>query len=427
MKSTSRNSQRGSALVITVITGALTGFVLCSYLGLTTSRNRASMRATAWNTAIPVLEAGIEETLTHLHEDADRLTANSWTKDVVNGQTVYTKDRKKSPWPDGSYYSVTISNITGTSPAIYSVGHVKSPLEKHEYINRLVRVSLTNPPSLFSRAIAANGPVRLSGGAVVDGFDSSLGAYDPVTNRLANGGIATNSKQPKAIDVGSAHLYGTAVTGPGGTVAVNGGAVGDLNWNSTQVGVEPGWSDDNMNVSFQPNTEPTGPMTIPTTTAVGVSNITYLTSGNYQASTFVSNDKTRPMIVIGDATLWVTGDFVVSGSGYVYIAPGASLKLYVAGTGSISGGGIVNGGGSPASLAYFGLPTSKTLTYNGTANFIGTINAPQADFAISGGASVFGAVIANSFTSSGGSGVHYDQAARGKAILLVTGWRELSL
>jgi len=141
--------------------------------------------------------------------------------------------------------------------------------------------------------------------------------------------------------------------------------------------------------------------------------------------TFISSKMTRPMFVTGDATLLVTGDFLVNGSGYVYIAPTAKLKLYVGGIGRISGGGVVNGTGSPSKFSYYGLPTSSSLTYNGQADFVGTINAPRANVVISGGSSVYGAVICNTFSCSGGSGVHYDQALGGPGIFLVTSWREM--
>jgi putative adhesin len=109
----------------------------------------------------------------------------------------------------------------------------------------------------------------------------------------------------------------------------------------------------------------------------------------------------------------------------VYIAPNASLTLYVGGMGSISGGGVVNGSGLPSKFSYNGLPSSTSLFYSGQGDFVGTINAPEASVRISGGSSVFGAVICNTFTSSGGSGVHYDQALRGGGIFMVTGWTEL--
>jgi choice-of-anchor A domain-containing protein len=99
--------------------------------------------------------------------------------------------------------------------------------------------------------------------------------------------------------------------------------------------------------------------------------------------------------------------------------------LYVGGTGSISGGGVVNGSGSPSRFSYYGLPSSTRLTYSGAADFVGTINAPQANVQLSGGSSIYGAVICNTFNCSGGSGVHYDQGLSGGGIFLVTSWKEM--
>jgi hypothetical protein len=432
MKLTRQNSQRGSAFLVSLVGGVLIGTVLCSYLVLVTNRDALSLRATAWNAAMPVLEAGIEEALTHLHEDSNNPTANGWQQDQVNGQTVYWKCRFL---PDGSYYCVTNFDITSTTPYIQSAGFVPAPLRDGQFISRLVQVTLTNPPSEFSRAIAANGSVQLSGGSTVDGYSSALGAYDVATNRNASGGIATDSQQASAINVGSAHVYGTAVTGPGGTVSVSDGAVGDVSWNDgNNIGPESGWVDDTMNVTFIPNSapEPNPTFLPPMVVSAGGSNVTYLTGGTYELNNFVSNDKSQPMIVIGNATLWVPGNFFVNGSGYIYVAPGAKLQLYVGGTDpkvssvvSISGGGIVNGTGTPANLSIFGLPSCNMINYSGQADFVGTMNAPQANVNFNGNASIYGAIIANTFTSSGTTSVHYDQALAGAGILTVTSWREL--
>ena len=66
MKPIMKKSAEGSTLVITIVISALIGSVLCSFLVLISARNQGAMRALAWNSAIPVLEAGIEEALTHL-------------------------------------------------------------------------------------------------------------------------------------------------------------------------------------------------------------------------------------------------------------------------------------------------------------------------------------------------------------------------
>src|SRR5439155_2221559 len=101
MKTTRGKSQQASALVMTIVTCVLVGTVLSSYLMLVTHRNLGAMRALAWNSAIPVLEVGIEEALTHLNTDAKDPTANLWAEDQVNGKPVYWKHRTL---PDGSYF-----------------------------------------------------------------------------------------------------------------------------------------------------------------------------------------------------------------------------------------------------------------------------------------------------------------------------------
>ena len=119
MQLTNRRFQQGSTLVVTIVTASLIGTVLCSYLVLVTNRNQATMRDAAWNTAIPVLEAGIEEALTHLRLDTNDPTANQWTASLVNGKTVYWKS---NGLPDGSYFFVTNLEVTSSAPLIASTG-----------------------------------------------------------------------------------------------------------------------------------------------------------------------------------------------------------------------------------------------------------------------------------------------------------------
>src|SRR5258707_1101486 len=93
MKITSGKSEEGSMLAIAIITCAILGTMLGSYLVLINSRNQAAMRAMGWNAAIPVLEAGIEEALTHLNDDKTTPGANAWTSDMLNGRRIFWKMR----------------------------------------------------------------------------------------------------------------------------------------------------------------------------------------------------------------------------------------------------------------------------------------------------------------------------------------------
>jgi len=141
----------------------------------------------------------------------------------------------------------------------------------------------------------------------------------------------------------------------------------------------------------------------------------------------VTLPSTGPIIArSGNSILYVPGNFVINGSYYVKIEPGATLTLYVGGsTANISGLGVINASGMPNSFSYVGLPGNTSLNYNGSSDFVGTINAPEANFNLSGSATVFGAIICNTFASSGTAKVHYDRSLRGSALLLVNSWREL--
>ena len=100
---TTRNNTGGSALIVTLLTTVIIGFVLASYLTLVSHQNRSVMRALAWNHCIPVAEAGIEEALTQVYYNGiTNLDSNSWT-DLNNGS--YFKSRT---FDDGSYCDVTI-------------------------------------------------------------------------------------------------------------------------------------------------------------------------------------------------------------------------------------------------------------------------------------------------------------------------------
>jgi len=422
MKRISKKREQGSVLVMTLVACAVIATMLAGYLAFISVRYNLTVRSMGWNAAIPVLEAGVEEAFTHLNNDATP-TANGWTAGVVGGQPVNTKNRN---FADGSHYNVTIYNATSKNPMIYSSGFVPAPLSGG-YTKRTVRVTAARL-KMFPAAIAANGKVDLGGGAIIDSYKSSLGAYSINKNGLGtNGAIATNFKGAPAISVGNAHIYGTLTTGPLGTVSINSGTVGDATWNATHTGIQPGFTDDDMNVVFPTNAAPTGTfLSPPVVNYGGATNVWELGNDTYQMSSFSSSTYLKPMIVKGKATLIVTGDFKVTDTGYIKIQTNASLTLYAGGNNNVlAGEGVINLGGQPANFSYIGLETNKKLSYAGIAAFVGTINAPQTDFSMSGNAVVYGAAIVNTYTSSGNASLHYDEDLDAWKKLRVGNWKEL--
>jgi hypothetical protein len=151
----------------------------------------------------------------------------------------------------------------------------------------------------------------------------------------------------------------------------------------------------------------------------------YLATGTNQTTSLSLAQDKDPMIVTGNATLWVTGDVTLSGTGIIVIMPGASLKLYIGGVAKIAGGGVLNGTGLASQFSLIGLPGNTSITYSGNYAFIGTINAPQADVEMNGTPELYGAVLAKSFYAVGVSAVHYDEALAAATGLVVTSWKEL--
>ena len=109
----------------------------------------------------------------------------------------------------------------------------------------------------------------------------------------------------------------------------------------------------------------------------------------------------------GLAQLYVTSNFTTSADGFVYIAPGASLVVYVGGSFTM-GEGFINSGNA-TNLVCYGLPTSTNSSYTGSTPFRGIVYAPQAHFLYNGSNGMSGAVVVSSFTLSGTNGLHFDE------------------
>lgn len=421
MKILSHNREQGSVLVTSLIVGLAAGITLASYLVLISNRYRMTVRSMDWNKAMPVLESGIEEALTHAHDEFSNLTLNGWTAGTLSGQPVFSKYRTNS---DGSYFwAAIVTNGYFTNPIIYSSGFVPVPLGKG-YIHRTVKVA-TFRPVKFANAVAATGSITFNGNnGYVDAYNSCNGSYGS-TNSHAATSIVTDYTGSPAISMGNDSIYGTLNTGPGGTISGNpNSSVGDSSWVSNHTGIETGYTNDSMNVSFPSNSAPAGSQSWvgPTPSTNGA---TLLGNGNYQMSSLSSGSSNNPVIVNGDATVYVTGNLTISGTGVIEILPGGSLTIYVAGsTTSIGGQGVVNDSGSPENFSYIGLAGNTSISFAGNATFYGTINAPQADYTETGNADVFGAAIVKSFTNNGNASFHYDGCLGLLGNLVVASWQE---
>jgi hypothetical protein len=300
-------NQQGNTLLLTIVVTGLIGFLLAAYLTLVTSQNGANVRSQSWNSAMPVVEAGIEEALQHLNKNGatnGSLSTDGWS----GGGSTFTITR---PIGD-AYYSVTISGyypgtLTNT-PIIESKGYVVMPLVLASaqgallatagggngtinFLGRGVRVR-TKQDFIFAKGMVAKENIDLNGNDIrTDSFDSmdplysTNGVYNPAWIK-DNGDVAVNSSLTNSLNAGNANIYGHVSVGPDGTIAVGTqGAVGSLIWQQAgNKGVQSGWSANDMNVSF-PDVEP--PFNGGAFTPAGgwITNVTSTVSTSTNAST----------------------------------------------------------------------------------------------------------------------------------------------
>ncbi len=409
--------RQGSVLIVTVCITAIIGLALTTYLTLASNQNQLTAHSQVWNSAMPVVEAGIEEALTHLSRNyITNMETSGWV--LSGGQYV-----KSNSIGDGNY-QVTISQSLPYT--IISTGYAPMP-GSSTYVSRSVQVTTQNQ-NAFTGALIMQSTINLNGNNVAtDSYDprdpkkSTNGAYDPAKAGDKGDITCVNGM----FNVGNANIWGHALTGPGVTPTTGpNGAIGSVAWNQAGMsGIQPGWVQNDFNVSFPDVQAPFIAATPPASGSYnGTNYATVLGNGNYLSSSLGGK-----VLVTGNATLYVTGNILFNNGDFLQIVPGASLRLYVGGA-SASFQTIVNPNTGAASFLYFGLPANTSISMSGTSDLTGAIYAPEATVTLTGSAEIFGAVMAKATSMQGNAAVHYDESlasippTRG---FIVNSWNEL--
>ncbi len=136
----------GNVLFTTVILAAILGVTLSGYLLWVQSQNANVAESQAWNNALGLAEAGIEEAMAQIN------VANGSVNPTNYGPSMSTNSWPRSQNLVGGSYKVAIQpNSPGptiTATGYTSVAYVGVP------ISRVVRVT-TRPSTLFGNAITA--------------------------------------------------------------------------------------------------------------------------------------------------------------------------------------------------------------------------------------------------------------------------------
>jgi hypothetical protein len=232
------SKEHGGVLLIVLITGGIIGLTLGSYLQYTGTQTRSVMHSQAWNAAIPVAEAGVEEAMAHINSSV------IGTNFAVNGWTVVSNQFQRSDTINGGgRYTVRISRET--FPTITSVGYTSDRRQTNN-LSRTVQVTTTRYATGM-KGLVAKGNVVMNGTTVMDSFDSedprysTLGRYDAAKHK--DGGYAASVNG----NVTAQTVYGSVATGPNGTATGN---VGDFAWLASNTGIQPGKYANDVNLAF---------------------------------------------------------------------------------------------------------------------------------------------------------------------------------
>ena len=417
-------TQGGHVLMATMLMAGILGIALAGYLKLASVQNDAIARSQLWNVAISVAEAGIEEALTQMNY-TNNLNSSGW----ASGTSSYSKTRSLS----GNQYVTTIYAVDPNHPYIISTGMVRQ-LPGNNFISRVVKVTAERS-GMFPKGIVAKGQINLQGNNLsTDSFDSRKGPYSAQTPG-DQGDVATNSGLTNTLNVGNANIHGHASTGPGGSISIGpNGAVGSHSWQQTHSGFQAGWTNDDMNVNFPDVDFPYASGWTPSGGKIGKQTYAFiLGSVNYYANGNVSLSGQDVLLVTNNASLVVNGSFSMAGNSQILILTNASLKLYVNGSASVGGNGVINNNVSPTNFFFYGLTNNTSLSLSGNAAFSGVIYAPDAAFSMNGGgnsstADFIGASVTRTVNMNGHFNFHYDESlgsATQSGGYQITSWSEL--
>ncbi|PWU21915.1 MAG: hypothetical protein C5B50_00555 [Verrucomicrobia bacterium] len=421
--------EQGSTLLLVLMTvGILSVVCLGSYLSMTSGQSRSVMRSLAWNSALPIAEAGMEEALAHC-KSTNNLASDGWT----NSGSIYSRARTFG----GGYYFVAISNYASAALSqaiITSTGY--APWRGGvSYIGRAVQMSVQTAPPLFQTIALAATSVNFGGNLVVDSYDTTttnystlanVGGYD-VNKRTANAYVTVPPPGTAFAMGGGANVYGSAAVPPGGTFTYKGNSsIGDAAWvNGGNKGLQTGHSFYNFTNTAPDVVVPSylNSASAPSGGSISGTTYTYVLNGNYNASSLTAAGG-------GAASIYVQGNsqLCVSGSvnlGNIVFAPGATLNLYIS-TPTLNFSPTISGATPPQFLVWC-TPTCTSMTLNNSETFIGFIYGPELNLNGAGQGAVYGAVTAKTFSCQGGFAFHYDcgRTNSGSGSFKILSWAEL--
>lgn len=439
-------------LFCVIIAIALTGY-------LRVARNSYTMadRAFLNTTALTLAEQGLEEGLESYNQlDSAANPQAAWTGWTING-AVATRKYTNLAFDNGArgtlqIYVTDFNPVAGTAPKLIA----KATLLPASGLglSRMIEITLRRR-TVFAAGLVVRYNIIFSSNTEVSSWDS-----DPDNNpataplgyttarKTARAFVGTISALNGAINTGRGDIYGRIGTG-GGSVTHDSGAILTLNPTGS------GWNNGLVNVPFVSNLDtPVAPplpaavntvsSTISTTTALPRPGDVAAIDGkyyyNFAAGAAIAINGNSQLTVSDKVVLYLqnhatTAAISIGGTADMRVTGTGSLTIYTDGNISAGGNGMTNANANATSCLIYGTNagSGQTFSMHGNATTVAAINAPNADFTITGNSELWGSVVARNVTLDGNAAFRYDEALLDYANTTGTGnpwgiakWRELT-
>lgn len=435
MKTPSLSSTRGSVMITAMILTLAIGVALVSFLKLGQTTLEISNRAFHANAAMNLAESGLEQAMWSIGKavDGDASAWTGWSTSGANAKRKFTGFNYDANTT--GYVRVYVQNYgLSSAPTVIARGTI-TPVNG-PVIEKWVVVSLFQR-SMFANGLVAKDTITFSGGnAVVDSYDSRLGAYNAslgggLSNRYARGSAGSMSVSVNSFTLSNSSIYGNVAIGTsnysGLSVGPN-GLVGDFSASSGSVDYS------RVQTDFTTNFDDAVAPTTAGYTVGGLGNDTLprlldfpAADGKYYYNSsgisISGNASKRLDIVPGtDVVIRITAPsgssgISVGGQASINVQAGATLDIYTEANVSIAGRGVANSN-DPAAFNFYSTRTStaggsQSVSISGNGQLSAVVYAPNADVTMNGGGAsghVSGSVIADTIRITGGSEFHYDEA-----------------
>jgi hypothetical protein len=451
------SARRGSVLITCLVFSIIIAIALTSYLRLASNSYTLADRAFLNTTALALAEQGLEEGLECYNQLDDAATpAQAWTGWTLNG-TIATLKNTSIILDNGAVGTIQVyvtdyNPAAGTSPKLVAKATVLPASGLG--LSRMVEITLKRR-TIFAAGMIVRETINFSANTKVSSWNSDpdnnpatppIGYSDGVMT--ANTFVGTISSANGAINTGSGDIYGRLGTG-GGTVTHASGAV------LTNSPTGTGWNNSLVNTNFASNlvtpVAPALPAVVNTVTTSLTSNTTLPRAGDAAAADgryYYNFGSGAGIILSGNNQLNVSDKVVVylqshtgatafslGGNAKIAIASTGNLTVYTNGNMAVGGNGMTNANTNATSCLIYGTNTGsgQTISMTGNATTVAAINAPNADYSITGNGEIWGSIVARNVTLNGNAGFRYDEALMNYSNTTGTGnpwgiakWREMT-